>query len=289
MNELIPIFSFEGNEVIVLTDNKGIEWFCAKHVCTCLGLENASKALEAISEKQKIKLEDINISDDITSSYTAKNIIQKHSNFITESGLYRLITKSRKPETQKFANWIFDEVIPTLRKKGVIAIDPQQQLLLDYKDHPEIQLALIKIELKNKEMALKDKELAELAQKQLIAQLGIASIEQMEGMTALKACNLYFTTNAGRHGELYNKGIISKGRMQYIVWTEMSYEEIREYKPHGNFGELIESIQDRLIEEELCNAESVPSYQTILKEINSRLEGKNPPEKVMNYNILQMP
>lgn len=37
---------------------------------------------------------------------------------IPESDLYRLIAKSQLPEAEKFESWIFDEVLPTIRKTG---------------------------------------------------------------------------------------------------------------------------------------------------------------------------
>lgn len=38
--------------------------------------------------------------------------------FITEGNLYRLITHSKIPEAERFEKWIFDEVLPTIRKTG---------------------------------------------------------------------------------------------------------------------------------------------------------------------------
>jgi len=43
-------------------------------------------------------------------------------NFISEGDLYRLITHSELPEAEKFERWVFDEVLPTLRKEGSYSI-----------------------------------------------------------------------------------------------------------------------------------------------------------------------
>lgn len=40
-------------------------------------------------------------------------------NFLTESGVYKLIFKSKKKEAEKFQDWVTDEVLPTIRKHGV--------------------------------------------------------------------------------------------------------------------------------------------------------------------------
>lgn len=43
-------------------------------------------------------------------------------NFISEGDLYRLITHSELSEAEKFERWVFDEVLPTLRKEGSYTI-----------------------------------------------------------------------------------------------------------------------------------------------------------------------
>lgn len=39
-------------------------------------------------------------------------------NFLTESGVYKLIFKSRKEEAERFQDWVTDEVLPLIRKTG---------------------------------------------------------------------------------------------------------------------------------------------------------------------------
>lgn len=46
----------------------------------------------------------------------SKQIVQ--TNLITEGNLYRLITHSKLPAAERFESWVFDEVLPTLRKQG---------------------------------------------------------------------------------------------------------------------------------------------------------------------------
>lgn len=40
-------------------------------------------------------------------------------NFISEPNLYKLIFQSRKPEAEKFADWVMYEVLPAIVYKGV--------------------------------------------------------------------------------------------------------------------------------------------------------------------------
>ena len=65
------------------------------------------------------------------SSCTAKGVVKHHPletpggiqqvRFITEPDLYRLITHSKLPEAEKFERWVFDEVLPSIRKHGMYA------------------------------------------------------------------------------------------------------------------------------------------------------------------------
>ncbi|MDR2515416.1 MAG: phage antirepressor KilAC domain-containing protein [Christensenellaceae bacterium] len=41
--------------------------------------------------------------------------------YIPEGDLYRLITRSTLPAAERFASWVFDEVLPTIRKHGAYA------------------------------------------------------------------------------------------------------------------------------------------------------------------------
>jgi prophage antirepressor-like protein len=82
--------------------------FAAKDVCDVLGVKNPTQAVAALDEDERAML---NIGR------------QGEANFVTESGLYHLIFKSRKPAAKKFRRWVTDEVLPTLRKKGRYVVD----------------------------------------------------------------------------------------------------------------------------------------------------------------------
>lgn len=44
-------------------------------------------------------------------------------NYISEGDVYRLIVSSKLPAAEKFEHWVFDEVLPSIRKHGLYAID----------------------------------------------------------------------------------------------------------------------------------------------------------------------
>ena len=87
--------------------------FVAKDVCAILGLENNRRALMELDAAERAS---VTISD--TSPSPRKTITV---NAVTESGLYALIFKSRKPEARKFARWVTSEVLPQIRKTGSYA------------------------------------------------------------------------------------------------------------------------------------------------------------------------
>lgn len=46
--------------------------------------------------------------------------------FIPEGDLYRLITHSKLPSAEKFESWVFDEVLPAIRKTGTYKMPRQK-------------------------------------------------------------------------------------------------------------------------------------------------------------------
>ena len=44
-------------------------------------------------------------------------------NFISEGDVYRLIIRSKLPDAERFESWVFDEVLPSIRKHGMYAAD----------------------------------------------------------------------------------------------------------------------------------------------------------------------
>lgn len=52
----------------------------------------------------------------------------QNTKFISEGDVYRLITHSKLPAAEQFEHWVFDEVLPSIRKHGLYAVD---ELLAD--------------------------------------------------------------------------------------------------------------------------------------------------------------
>ncbi|MCW9716799.1 BRO family protein [Avibacterium sp. 21-594] len=111
-------FNFKASKVRVITDPNQEFWFCGKDVCDILGYANDSKAL-----KDHCK------SKGVTKRYSPTTSGDQEMVYINEPNLYRLIIKSRKPEAEPFEAWVFEEVLPQIRKTGKYSLE-QRQLVL---------------------------------------------------------------------------------------------------------------------------------------------------------------
>jgi prophage antirepressor-like protein len=100
-------FSFATASVRTFIDEYNNPWFCAKDVCDSLEITwKGSDSLESIPEEWKLLR-------NLRTSFGEKDLL-----FINEAGLYQLIFRSQKPKAKDFANKVFSEVLPTIRKQG---------------------------------------------------------------------------------------------------------------------------------------------------------------------------
>jgi prophage antirepressor-like protein len=92
---------------------------------------------------------------------------KQEMNFILEGDLYRLIVRSNLPEAERFERWVFDEVLPSIRKFGLYATDT---LIDDILNNPDLGIRLFSEYKQAKEKA-KQLELESAKQKQIIGEL----------------------------------------------------------------------------------------------------------------------
>lgn len=104
-NNLQP-FDFEGNEVRVMRDGNGNPLFCAKDVAIILGYTNPNKAIRDHTRGERI----------VHTLQTAGGM--QEMQFITEGDMYRLVTSSKLPAAERFERWVYDEVLPSIRRHG---------------------------------------------------------------------------------------------------------------------------------------------------------------------------
>lgn len=109
-----PIF---GDLEILTIDGK--EYFPATKVASMLGYKNQHDAIikHCIQEYPYLVKRDVGVQTG-TKADGSPALQNVKTTFIDEGNLYRLIVKSKLPQAQKFERWVFDEVLPMIRKTG---------------------------------------------------------------------------------------------------------------------------------------------------------------------------
>jgi prophage antirepressor-like protein len=121
MNQVIP-FNFESHEIRTVTVEQS-PWFVARDVCNTLEIKNVSQALQTIRIDHKGR-EYLNFpaneKADIPLIYISSNGARqtRKTLCVNEPGLYRLIFQSHKPEAERLKAWVFNDVLPQIRKTG---------------------------------------------------------------------------------------------------------------------------------------------------------------------------
>lgn len=112
-------------------------------MCKCLDIKDSNDAIKRFNANQKIKLKN---------SDTVNTLIRKLNNagenFLTESGIYKLIFRSRKESAERFQDWVTDEVLPTIRKHGTYMTDNALEQAIA---NPDFMIGLLQNLKKEKE------------------------------------------------------------------------------------------------------------------------------------------
>lgn len=137
MNEL-QIFKNEDFGEVRTSIINNEPWFSLADVCRVLDIRNPRDA------KSRLNLDGVGTTDiGVVTGKKADGtdaIQYVKMNFINESNLYKLIFQSRKPEAERFADWVTSEVLPTIRKHGAYMTETAIERTLTDPDYL-IQLA----------------------------------------------------------------------------------------------------------------------------------------------------
>jgi len=106
MNEMLIPLSFEGREIRVVTIG-GEPFFVGRDVAERLGYANATDALakhcSGVAKRYPI-VDALGRTQDVR--------------VLSEPDVLRLIVRSKRPEAERFERWVFEEVLPAIRKTG---------------------------------------------------------------------------------------------------------------------------------------------------------------------------
>ena len=133
---------FEDHEVEIFEFN-GEVLFNPYHVGICLDISDVKSSMRNFNSNQVKKI----TNEDITNSVHSDLIHKIGKVFLTESGVYKLIFKSRKPEAEKFQDWVTDVVLPSIRKTGSYKINKPKQATISssYKEASTIVQSYMKV------------------------------------------------------------------------------------------------------------------------------------------------
>lgn len=160
MNEL-EIFKNPEFGQIRTTEIDGDPYFVGKDVAIALGYANANDAMakhcKGIAKRYPLPTE---------------GGVQE-VRIISEGDMYRLIASSKLPAAEKFEIWIFDDVVPTIRKHGAYATPATiESIIADPDNGIKLLTALKEEQEKRKELEAKN---AEMKPKALFAEAVTAS------------------------------------------------------------------------------------------------------------------
>lgn len=171
MNTDLQIFTNEqfGN-VRTIIDGETV-LFCGSDVAKSLGYSRPNEAVNTHC-KGTVKRR------------TPTNGGEQEMSFVTEGDVYRLIIRSNLPEAVKFEKWLFEEVLPSIRKHGMYAKD---ELL----DNPDLLLEVITKLKQEREARLKAESINQLnAPKVEFCDAIMQSSDTIEMATVAKILNV---------------------------------------------------------------------------------------------------
>lgn len=146
---ITPFFKKEFGEIRVI-EIEGKPHFVGNDIAKALGYARPNEAVSRHAKgtlKQRI----------LTNGGNQELLV------IPEGDVYRLIVKSKLPQAEKFESWVFDEVLPTIRKHGMYARD-------EILDNPDL-LIQVASELKKEREQRKQLEVVNTALTQQIGEL----------------------------------------------------------------------------------------------------------------------
>jgi prophage antirepressor-like protein len=150
MNQSLTVFNFCEFPVRVVIGEDGEPWFVVNDACRILEIVNIGNAVARL-DKDGIRQADVTDSSGRTQMMTITN----------EPNLYRLIFRSDKPEAKVFQDWVYNDVLPAIRKTGSYSLlqsIPQMELSIpvlgDLAEHLALSLREVKKLRKHQRLAL---------------------------------------------------------------------------------------------------------------------------------------
>ena len=111
----LQIFNNEAFSQVRTIFEDSIALFCASDVAKSLGYKSPKDAISVHCRGAVKRRIGVKIGVKADGTHAMQNIEML---VIPEGDVYRLIGRSKLPAAEKFERWVFDEVLPTIRKTG---------------------------------------------------------------------------------------------------------------------------------------------------------------------------
>lgn len=227
MDELKVFNNAEFGTVRMLEIN-GEPWFVGKDVAEILGYSNTRDTLAKRVDNED-KLDGVAICDSI--GREQKPVL------INESGLYSLILSSKLPKAKEFKRWVTAEVIPSIRKHGMYAVD---ELL----NNPDIAIQAFTA-LKEERAKNKALETENAQQKQIIAEYSPKAsyydvvLQTSDALSASQIAKDYGKSAKWLNETLHDLGVQYKQGSTWLLYqkyAEQGYTRSKTHTYSGNDG-----------------------------------------------------
>lgn len=237
MNDLQIFKSNQFGEIRTLEDESGKVLFCGSDIARALGYTNPKKAIADHCKEDGVTF--CSLIDNLGREQQAK--------FISEGNVYRLITHSKLPAAQQFERWVFDEVLPTIRRHGAYMNDSTLEQALTSPDFL-IQLATKLKEEKAKNAALEttvavqNQQLAELQPK---ASYYDVVLNCKDAISATVIAKDYGKSAQWLNSLLHEMGIQYKQGKTWLLYqkyAEKGYTITKTQTYNGNDGKVHTSV-----------------------------------------------
>lgn len=134
MTNEIEIFENEEFGKVRTSEIDGKVLFCGSDIARALGYSDTAKAIKLHCKEDGWAI--CPVIDSMGREQQAK--------FINEGNVYRLIAHSKLPSAEKFEHWVFDNVLPTIRKTGGYVANSELMVATYFGNLPAEQQTLVK-------------------------------------------------------------------------------------------------------------------------------------------------
>lgn len=117
----LQILNFEAKPVRMHIDEAGSVWWSALDVCRNIGIRNSRDAVARLREKHRKTVGNTDTGKSLGFPGQPSGLT-----FVNEPGLYALIITSRKPQAERFQDWVYEDVLPSIRKTGSYSLRDTQ-------------------------------------------------------------------------------------------------------------------------------------------------------------------